>query len=452
MRPILKRRTSRKRSGRVAIDPGLMEIERSYKSMKKSPHIKTVDSAKAKRFSKLNKNRYCSDIDFTQCIDRDIGLMGDPIIIGNGTFGVLLRAGSSKGDVAIKFIFNINRESSADRFIDMEKELAFSYYMGDIGIGPVVLDSFYYNFDFGELPQYPVLFKIVEMIDKHFEKKKKPYPQFAPIKSALLHSQDPGSLPIEIQCIVMKAYDSDCADALEDPKIPVEAKEEIIKQMVKLMEIQITDGLYCYDVKPGNFVVNIDTAHHKVDVKMIDFGADFCTEKRIFFGFKNEDPVPFLGINFIQLLYISNVIQIFSLFVQTNIMDNMSTTSALKLLKAFFNHPLFNVFFSKDWKSFVNWYIDYAHNNYVNNKNDPSNNVVWYSNASGTPTIYSKVNLDRTKAFLIKNLDKLLVTIKSNTVAVAPPPGFHPIGPKRKSKSPGKTPHKRKSPGISFSL
>jgi hypothetical protein len=416
MKPALKRRGSRSRiQHRAVIDPSLMEVEPKISNARTSPHIKTVDSARSKKFFQLNKNRNCFENDFNQCIDNNIGVYGTPVVIGNGTFGILLRAKtySPYGDVAIKFIFNISNESSADKFIDMEKELSFSYYMGEKDIGPKVLDSFYYNFDYGELPNFPILHQIVKLVIQHFQKKGTKYPQFLPIDKAIALGKDPANLPVEIQCIVMKAYDSDCDGVLENPSLSIETKAEIIRQMCYLMEIQIKDGLYCYDVKPGNFVVNINGK--QVDVKMIDFGADFCTEKKIYKGFDNTDQVPILGINFIQLLYISNVIQIFSLVVKSRLLDNVSPSSAQKLLEAFFNHPLFSIFFSKDWQVFIDWYINYARDNIVSGRGtDPSNILVWYSKtiSSGSYSIlYSKNNIENTKKFLIFNLKKLLITV-----------------------------------------
>jgi hypothetical protein len=450
MRAVLKQRGSRKRSGgRVVIDPTLMELEEYPKYKRVSPHVKKIDSERSKEFKKLNKNRNCMEKDFKDCIDRKIGIYGDPIIIGNGTFGILLRVKSAKDDIAIKFIFNISNLESAHRFIDMEKELSFSYYMGATGIGPEVLDSFYYNFDFGELKHFPVLYRIVEMIIQHFKKKGKIYPQFYPIDDALKHGVDPGNLPVEIQCIVMKAYDSDCEGAIIDPKISVDAKADIVKQMVNLLEIQIKNGLYCYDVKPGNFVVNIKGNH--VDVKMIDFGADFCTEKKIYIGFANDAIIPNFGINYVQLLYISNVIQIFALVVKTGFFDSISPESAQKILRSFFDHMLFGMFFSINWQQFIDWYIDYANNNYLNGKSDPANNVVWYSNTSGLSSmskIYSTENLNRIKHFLKENLTKALNSLGVRKLTKSPPmlhrqphqqphgkPGFTPKRPKGKSPS-----------------
>jgi hypothetical protein len=410
MKSSLKPKGSKKNTAHVVIDPSITELAYKPTPRRISPHVKTIDSSRTKYFKKLNKNRSCYEKDFKDCIDKSIGIYGDPIIIGNGTFGILLRAKSAKDDIAIKFIFNISNTESRDRFIDMEKELSYSYYMGDIGIGPKVLDSFYYNFDFGELKNFPALYSIVQMVVKHFKNKGRTYPQFIPIENALKQGQSPENLPVEIQCIVMKAYNSDCEGALLDTKNSIEVKAEIIKQMINLLEIQIRNGMYCYDVKPGNFVVNIN-GHH-VDVKMIDFGADFCTEKKIYTEFANNAIVPRLGINYAQLLYISNVIQIFILFVKTNYLNSISKENAKKLLRSFFFNPLFESLFKN--LDFIDWYIDYAHNNYLNGKSDPANNLVWYANTSDATSqsiLYSKTNLNNIKDFLKNNLKKAVKTL-----------------------------------------
>jgi hypothetical protein len=420
MRPVLKHRRSttseRKNANRPVIDPYLMEIDSMNTTVKKgSPHIKTIDSSKSKQFFKMNKNRNCDRLDFDKCVDQDIQLVGIPVVIGNGTFGILLRihSNSREGDVAIKFIFNIDAGSSSTRFIDMEKELSYSYYMGSIGIGPKVLDSFHYSFDLNELNGYPVLKKITDLISDHFKNKGIEYPQFYPVKNAILRREDPGKLPIEIQCIVMKAYDKDCENALLDPNLNTDIKVEIIRQMVHLIEKQIMEGMYCYDIKPGNFVVNI---RNNIDVKMIDFGADFCTEKKIYIGFDNNQIEPFLGINYIQLLYISDVLQLFAIFTKTGYLNTISQYDQKKILMAFFYNNLFKIFFSRDWRSFINWYIDYANHLHKIGKNDPATNLVWYSNTKLSNSrqiekIYSADNIRKIKHFLINNLDLMLATV-----------------------------------------
>jgi hypothetical protein len=46
------------------------------------------------------------------------------------------------------------------------------------------------------------------------------------------------------------------------------------EKMLKLIDDVTKNGIFCTDIKPQNFVFNI--IDNDVDVKMIDFGADFC--------------------------------------------------------------------------------------------------------------------------------------------------------------------------------
>ena len=51
----------------------------------------------------------------------------------------------------------------------------------------------------------------------------------------------------------------------------------VIKKMMKLTHRMVDQGLYCWDIKPGNFVVNLNgSTSRDIHVKMIDFGGQFC--------------------------------------------------------------------------------------------------------------------------------------------------------------------------------
>jgi len=46
---------------------------------------------------------------------------------------------------------------------------------------------------------------------------------------------------------------------------------------MKLTHRMVDQGLYCWDIKPGNFVVNLNgSTSRDIHVKMIDFGGQFC--------------------------------------------------------------------------------------------------------------------------------------------------------------------------------
>lgn len=392
--PFSQRRKSQKR---IIFNPN------PKTKVKSSPHFKSINNSK--RLRKFFKNKNCNNLDIEDCIDGTIELVGEPVVINNGTFGILIKMNSSRGVMAVKFIFNVNRFSSAERINDMEKELAFSYLMSDTGIGPLVLDAFYYNINFGELRKFPSLHGIFEIISDHFRRKNKVYKQFLPIENKLLQGKNPSNLPLEIQCIVMESYENDCENALSDPNNSISIKVEIIKQMVNLLSEQIKHALYCYDIKPGNFVVNIKNG--SVDVKMIDFGADFCTENKIYSGYENDDIVPDLELTYIDLLYISNTIQLFMMYIQSNDLYTMDKNDSKEIVNAFFNHHIFGVFFSKDWKNIILWYVYNARINNMQGLHDPSNNLIWYSNIENysTDELYENDNIYKIADFIIYSLE-----------------------------------------------
>ena len=47
--------------------------------------------------------------------------------------------------------------------------------------------------------------------------------------------------------------------------------------MMELAKRMVSKGLYCWDIKPGNFVANVNgNTKGKIKVRMIDFGGQFC--------------------------------------------------------------------------------------------------------------------------------------------------------------------------------
>lgn len=365
--------------------------------LKSSPQIKMNHS---KGLKKYFKNRSCTDQsnkDFYDCMET-IQTIGDPVVINNGSYGILLRFNTVNESIAIKFIFNISTDPSDQKFSNMENELAFTYFMSENEIGPKVFDTFYYNIDYDELNSLPQLKNIFKIITTHFDNKGKTYRQLLPIKRN-------GKLPVEIQCIVMKSYDNDCDTVLSDININVDTKIKILNQMNELIIKQINLPLYCYDIKPGNFVVNI-AQNGDVDVKMIDFGADFCTEKQIYIGYKNDEIVPHLNINFTQLLYVSNVLQLFLMFPFDSLGLNKKEKGDIMI--AFFKYDLFSKFFKADWKSFIGWYIDHALDNYKKEVSDPSNNLLWYtSEEHDNDEIYNRYNLNKYYKYVVHSLSDI---------------------------------------------
>ncbi len=174
-----------------------------------------------KRHEVLHKCSIFSDIKLTE-------------ILGEGSFGIVYLGEATynespknkqlsplkKKQVAVKFI------KSGENFEDLNLEIAYSYNMGILGLGPKIYDAFY-------------------TVDKDENYK---------------------------QVIIMDYYKYSGKNAL---KIANKKQAiDIITQMIKLINYMIfSNKMYCVDIKPENFIVN----ENLDDVKLIDFGSDWCT-------------------------------------------------------------------------------------------------------------------------------------------------------------------------------
>ena len=59
----------------------------------------------------------------------------------------------------------------------------------------------------------------------------------------------------------------------------------VIHKMMELAKRMVSKGLYCWDIKPGNYVANVNgNTMSKIKVRMIDFGGQFCV-----FGMERRD-------------------------------------------------------------------------------------------------------------------------------------------------------------------
>jgi hypothetical protein len=406
-----KRRSANKH---VTIDAAALVTRSKIRHIDR--HVKAVGGPRSRKYFQLNKNRGCGGLDLKDCMDKTIGIYGDPVVIGAGSFGVLLRVDSNIGPLAIKFMFKMSQTESGEDFAEMERELAFSYYMGHKEIGPKVLDSFYYNFEYGDLPQYPMLQAVVELIIKHYAKKGEEYKRFFPLHNLWNSNMNADFIPVEIQCIVMKAYDSDCAWPLASEDLHTDIKCDIIRQMNRKIKKQIKLGLYCCDVKPGNFVVNIGPP---VEVKMIDFGADFCKETQIYHGFDNDEVNPIVNLTYKDILYLSNVLQCYTM-ASRYMYNGADEEECKEITEAFFDHDIFRTFFASHWRYFIEWYIQNARDNYQRGDEDASNNFVWYNCQVATRNssyssmsrknseIYTMSSVAKTRDYVIKKLEQAL--------------------------------------------
>ncbi len=163
-------------------------------------------------------------------------------VLGEGSFGIVYlgeatytEPSSSKKNsprkkkikVAVKFI---KADLSAKDFESLNLEITYSYNMGIMGLGPKIYDAFYY-------------------IDK--SKKYR-------------------------QVIIMDYYKYDGLSALKIAN--TQQSIDIVTQMINLIKQMIfVNGMYCVDIKPSNFIIN----ETLTDVKLIDFGSDWCTPEKL---------------------------------------------------------------------------------------------------------------------------------------------------------------------------
>ncbi len=152
-------------------------------------------------------------------------------ILGEGTFGIVYLGEaiykSMKIPIAVKIIKSILSDKDFEK---LDHEITFTYNMGTLGLGPKVYDAFYF-------------------INKQGGYK---------------------------QVIIMDYYKYNGIEALE--KADKTESIDIITKMINLIKKMVfTHGMYCVDIKPGNFVVNADLN----EVKLIDFGSDWCFPQKL---------------------------------------------------------------------------------------------------------------------------------------------------------------------------
>ncbi len=188
-------------------------------------------------------------------------------VIGEGGYGIVyLGTTKDSKQVAIKFI---KKELENEDYEIIDKEIAFSYYMGTTNLAPKLYDAFY-------------------VINKKTGEFK--------------------------QCLIMEYFKYNGIDALK--RASDSQKRHIINEMIRIIkEMIITYKMYCIDIKPANFVIseNLET------VKIIDFGADWCRP-----GDNRYDD---------KKLFQLMVFQLFILVIEDMVTDVFKNTKSTKLKK-----------------------------------------------------------------------------------------------------------------------
>lgn len=249
-------------------------------------------------------NRKCGKKSIDECMyGLHLESITNAFLIGSGSFGsiFLLHGKTDKvhefSDYAIKCQFNIvpailYKGNKSYEFKDYTKELMYSYVLGSLGIGPPVRDFYYYLLNKKDAQKVEGLTSLFVKMGKNDEVKG--------MKDSDI---------IMIQFIVMKAYSDNCDKFLRSNSTTPEMKTFIVKSMCDLVNKKINCGLYCTDVKPSNFVIGTKD-DGSYDIKMIDFGQEFCSETQSDLLYGYSDVVSNIAPN-IDILRVSLFIQLF---------------------------------------------------------------------------------------------------------------------------------------------
>lgn len=324
--------------------------------------------------------------------------------------------GEKGPDVAIKFMLYTPTNIKKTRFLSMKNELAYTKLMGDLEIGPKVYDSFHYIFNLGAIKKHskmPGVKHVLEMFYKKTKENAKKHKNSSGIGGTILELFDRSkdSTQIELQCIVMDVYDMDADDYLYNQENDINIKSEIIAKMCSLMRKQIQNKLYCYDIKPSNYVVKINKKTKKIDVRMIDFGASHCTQSSVYKNIGNDDYFYTDGdfkLTSLEMMHISNFMQLCVPYLNNSMFRYMSKEDRMIIYDSYIdNDPIINKFLHyPKWISIINMYIKRAQDNFSNGRRDPSTTLVWYC-ATTSKDYNTPTGLSETKKKIVTTMENL---------------------------------------------
>lgn len=307
------------------------EINKQNKSSKKRVNI---ESSKYSKYTKIHspsrhplsssrilktsrRNKLCTS-DLEDCASIQLGNI---IYIGGGAYGSVFRTEVENHLMAIKMILTIDpRSRSTQELLKKEifaqKEINMSVAMGENKIGPNVINVVNYIIESNELSDYPIVNHMIMLAKENN-------------KDLEIDLDDNKNHEVFVQFIIMDAYETDCYYALDDDKYTSE-HPIIFEQMVDIIKKQIDLGIYCYDIKPSNFIVNLKP----VDVRMIDFGADYCNND-INDAFPPNPIIDHLStiISKKKLLLFSNCLQLLLFYVTGDGKDSFARKSMTDIIK-----------------------------------------------------------------------------------------------------------------------
>lgn len=308
-------------------------------------------------------------VDIGKCMNQKIVTNSTSLetakIIGSGAYGAVFEI-EDKINKKKKYAIKCQYVDSADCF----EEVNYSILCGKLGTGPPIYDCFYYQDLLSKMP--PAVLNMVDEARKEMKNKTSEEGQ---------ERLKIGSY-VTIQFIVMKSYDTTCKVAItsNNPKFTEAIKTKIINEMCKIVDKNIANSLYFYDIKFNNFVVNIEP-FGEIDVKMIDFDPKFCEDHTTTKKINNElfgDDKEFTALDFtnIDIFHVSSIMML--LFSNTEYhgedVDNDTKNLLNKYIidggwffDGFINTYLHKFLTRPDWEKIIKIYIEKCTNPAVSN-------------------------------------------------------------------------------------
>lgn len=252
-------------------------------------HHTKINHSAYRKTTKLNKN--CGTMDIDHCCTENLDF-DKREFIGSGSAGSVYSIPThDRSRVAMKLIIKFEEKiyKVGNALRGFEMEVAYSRLMADLGIGPKVINTFYYSLVPEELEEMTILNSM--------------------IKESYYYRNDVrvrDEISIEIQYIVMERFENSSNNIFREPKTSDIQKQEIMKQINELLKITNENGINCLDIKPLNFVINLEP---KVDVKMIDFDSSFYTDTL------TDELIPVINMKHRDVVYVLNLIQLYFTFI-----------------------------------------------------------------------------------------------------------------------------------------
>lgn len=368
-------------------------------------HIEYTNEKLWENIKNKFNNRKCNGVDINNCL-KTSGLKLQNFdrakLIGSGSYSTvfILKNIDSSSEYAVKCI--VTGYSDNYSYSDYSEDIIYSIYCSNINTGPQVYDYFYYR---GER----------EIIEPYME--------------ILFHKMNikPKSQFINIQIIVMQAYQENCEKFIEHETHA--HRTEVIHQMCELLDKIITHNIYYSDISLQNFVVNL-TPNNKVDVRIIDFDKKFCTnlKHKIFKNtkhVKNFDTELYGNTNltYIHIFRLMSLIQLYLICLSMYGMNNKW------LYDGFFRTSL-SIFLEMNyWKQIITDITQISYTNTSIKEDTIKIESTYIISISSNINNYDTITEEDTSDILVETVLQKLETLRSHLYQLKYPSPFTPIVP-----------------------